>query len=438
LRVGEQRVLIAIGCGAGAVLWMWWHDTRALHGSADWLTNAGRLCGLGAGYAVIVLVGLMARVPALERGIGTATLASWHGAGGRYAVWLSCAHAVLITAGYAQTAHSSLIAQAGSLLTDYPDVLKAAVALGLLIGVGVTSARAIRRRLAYESWHLLHLYTYLAIALAFGHQFATGAEFRTHPLSRWAWAGLYLSVAVVLIWYRLLTPLRSFRRHQLHVTKVERETPAVVSVHIAGRALDRLHIEPGQFFRWRFLTRDLWWASNPYSISAPPTDDHLRITVKNSGQHSAALARLRPGTRVLAEGPYGAFTAARREPGRKVLLLAGGVGITPLRALFETIPALPGELTLVYRARGERELLLRTELDDIAVRRGATVHYLLGSSRRGARDVFTTAQLTRLIPDLADHDVFLCGPESMMAAARAGLQEAGVSARHIHDESFAL
>lgn len=437
LRIGPGVALAAIGLGALAVLVLWWHDTVFVHGLGDWLTNAGRITGLLAGYAVVVLLALMARVPALERGVGTDRLARWHAMGGRYTVSLAVAHTLLIIWGYAVTAHAGLVSQTWSLLTTYPDVLMATVAVFLLVGVGVASARAARRRLSYETWHFVHLYTYLAVALAFSHQFATGADFLNDARTRWLWSAMYIGVAALLLWYRVLTPLLALPRRQLRVVGIHRESADVVSVYVTGRRLDQLNAEPGQFFRWRFLTRDLWWAANPYSLSAPPRPDLLRITVKIAGDHSAALLALRPGTRVLAEGPYGSFTAALRRR-RKVLLLAGGVGITPLRALFETLPAHPGDVTLIYRANTPDQLVLRSELDAIADQRGARVHYLTGPPRHGANDPLSPERLRRLVPDLRHHDVFLCGPEGMMAAAQATLRQAGVPRRHIHSESFAF
>ncbi|MGH8860764.1 MAG: ferredoxin reductase family protein [Jatrophihabitantaceae bacterium] len=436
-RIEPNAALTVIGVGAAAVLALWWQDTVAVRGFGDWLTSAGRITGLLAGYAVVVLLALMARVPALERGVGTDRLARWHAFGGRYTVNLAIAHTLLIIWGYAVTAHTGLVTQTAGLLTSYPDVLMATVSLGLLVGVGVASARAARRRLAYETWHLIHLYTYLAIALAFSHQFATGADFRFNAAARWLWSGMYVLVAALLLWNRLLVPIRGALRHQLQVLEVRAENATVVSVYITGRHLDQLRAEPGQFFRWRFLSAGLWWAANPYSLSAPARPNLLRLTAKISGDHSAALRQLRPGTRVLAEGPYGAFTAARRRR-RKVLLLAGGVGITPLRALFETLPGVAGEVTLLYRANIDADIVLRGELDQIARQRGARVHYLLGPPKPGANDHLSPQRLRGLVPDLARHDVFLCGPEAMMAAAQAGLQQAGVPRRHIHHESFTL
>src|SRR5438128_361790 len=101
LRIRAEVALAAIGIGAVAVLLLWWHDTVFIRGFGDWLTNAGRITGLLAGYAVVVLLALMARVPALERGVGTDRLARWHAMGGRYTVSLAVAHTLLIIWGYA-------------------------------------------------------------------------------------------------------------------------------------------------------------------------------------------------------------------------------------------------------------------------------------------------------------------------------------------------
>jgi predicted ferric reductase len=436
-RLDPRIALGLITAGAVGVIALWWQDTFFIAGFGDWLTNAGRITGLLAGYAVVVLLALMARIPAVERGVGSDRLARWHAMGGRYTVCLSVAHTLLIIWGYAVTAHTNVVHETWSMLTSYVDVLMATVALGLLLLVGITSARAARRRLRYETWHYIHFYTYLAIALAFSHQFATGADFVSNLKARVLWSALYIVVAALLIWYRMLAPVRDMVRHDLRVAGVQPESADIVSVYITGRNLESLHAEPGQFFRWRFLTRGLWWAANPYSLSAAPRDDMLRITVKVTGDHSAALRDLRRGTRVIAEGPSGGFTAARRRQ-RRVLLIGGGVGITPIRAILETIPAGASDIAVLYRTNRVDEIVLRHELDDLAARRHAHVHYLVGPPKRGANDHLSPQRLSALVPDVAQRDVFLCGPEPMMAAARRSLLQAGVPARHIHSESFAF
>ena len=434
-RAHPNAVLAAIAAGALAVVALWWHDTATITGFGAWLTNAGRVTGLLAGYGVVVLVALMARIPPLERGIGADKLARWHAMGGRYTVSLVVAHGLLITWGYAVTAHTNVVNQTKTLLTSYPDVLAATVAGLLLLGVGISSARAARKRLRYETWYYLHFYTYLAVALAFSHQFATGADFMNNRAARVAWGGMYAAVAAAILWCRFVTPVRQAVRHRLRVQSVRVEGPGVVSVVMSGRHLDELRAESGQFFRWRFLSRGLWWTSSPYSLSAPVLPDRMRITVKTLGDHSAALATLRPGTRVVAEGPYGAMTASRRTR-RKVLLIAGGVGITPLRALFQTIPAARGDVTMLYRTSRAADVVFRHELEQLAERRGARLHIVTGRRREIGHDPLSAAALTANVPDLRHHDVYICGPTGMTQATKQALRAAGVPRRNIHHESF--
>ncbi|GAC1445715.1 MAG: ferredoxin reductase family protein [Mycobacteriales bacterium] len=435
-RIHPRVIQAAIGAGTALVILAWWQDTLGIAGLGDWLTNAGRLTGLLAGYVIVVQLLLMARVPLLEHSVGADQLARWHAFGGRYTVSLATAHTLLIIWGYSVTAHRGVVGQSADLLLSYPDVMMATVAFGLLLMVGWVSANAVRRRLAYETWYYLHFYTYLAVALAFSHQFATGADFATNLRNRVLWSMLYGGTGLLLLWYRFVRPVRAMLRHRLRVVSVQPEGENVVSLTLAGHHLEELRAEAGQFFRWRFLTRDHWWQSHPYSLSAPPQPNRLRITIKNLGDHSGALQRLRPGTPVLAAGPYGAFTASRRRR-RRVLLLAGGVGITPLRALLETMPANRGDLTLVYRVNEPGEFLFHEELDDIASRRGARVHYVAGPPA-GPHDPFVEDRLERLVPELAAHSVFVCGPPGFAVAAIAAARRGGVPAGHICDEQFAF
>jgi ferredoxin-NADP reductase len=162
--------------------------------------------------------------------------------------------------------------------------------------------------------------------------------------------------------------------------------------------------------------------------------NRIRLTVKALGDGSERLQRVAVGTRVIAEGPYGAMTAARRTR-RDVLLVAGGVGITPLRALFQTMPTSPGQdLMLLYRARDRGQLVFRQELDALAAHRQARVVYLLGSDP----DLLSAGSLARLVPGLTDRDVYLCASPGMSAAVRRSLMTAGLPSAQLHEERFAL
>jgi predicted ferric reductase len=431
-------VLAVIGLGVIVVLGLWWQSTPAFGGAGDLgelLTDAGDALGLLSGYGVVVLVALMARLPPLERGIGADRLTRWHAMGGRYVITLVTGHVLFIVWGYAVSAHESVTSESITLVTTYPDVLMATAAWFLLLGVAVFSARAARRRLSYETWYYAHLYTYLAIALAFSHQFALGPAFQMSLDARIGWSVLYATVGALILWYRVVTPLRMAARHRFTVTNTRPEAPGIVSVYITGRDFDKLRAQPGQFFRWRFLTRQLWWQSHPYSLSAMPGSDRMRITVKARGDHSGSLASLPQGTRVIAEGPYGAFIPSLR--GRRVLLIAGGVGITPIRAMFAALPRhMSDGITLLYRASHPRDVVFSRELDDIAACRNARLHYLIGSRADLGYDPLAPEELRAIVPGLHRYDAYVCGPPGMTQAAIKSLTAVGISRRRIHHESF--
>ncbi len=432
-------LLLVVWAGAAGVLWLWWSSTPAIADTAGRVIAAGRITGLLAGYLMALVVLQMARVPALERRVGSDRVARWHAMSGRYTLCLVVAHVVLTMYGYALQAGlgaGDLVRQTVDSVNQLPDLGKAAIGTGVLVFIGLVSVGPVRRRIPYDLWYHVHLLTYAATFLTFWHQLSTGNEFVVEPVAKTVWYGLYGSVTALVVWYRIVTPVRLNLRHRLRVEAVVEEAPGIVSVLMGGRRLHRMGAEAGQFFRWRFLAPGMRFSSHPYSLSAAPRPNMLRITVKAIGDHSSALRDLEPGTRVWAEGPYGALTAGRRSRG-KVLLVAGGVGITPMRALFETLPGAAGDLTLLYRANSTQDLALWNELAAIADERGARLMYAVNSPD-GARPDISPETLRRKIPDIEVHDVFLCGPPGFAQQVYEALRGAGVPARRIHHESFEM
>jgi predicted ferric reductase len=388
------------------------------------------IAGMLAGYGIVVLIGLMSRTPALERGVGADRLARWHGYGGKAVVTLMLIHAWAAVQSWADSRRESMWPALRDVV-GLPWLLAGTVGTVLLLVVAGMSIRGARRRMSYEAWHTLHLLVYAGAGLGFVHQLA-GPDLAGHRFMQLLWALLYTHAFALVLQHRLLTPLLNAHRHRIRVEAVVRETPGVVSIIVRGQHLEELEAESGQFFRWRFLTPHLWRAAHPFSLSAPPTSTHLRLTVTSLGLGSARVQELMPGTWVLPEGPYGAMTAQRRTQ-RDVLLIAGGVGITPMRALFESMPLQPGQnLLLLYRFRTPTDAIFKRELDEIAQRRGAEVKYLCGSSV----GPFTPGLFWYLVPGLLERDVYLCASPGMAAAVRRALFEAGLPRRQLHEERF--
>jgi ferredoxin-NADP reductase len=143
---------------------------------------------------------------------------------------------------------------------------------------------------------------------------------------------------------------------------------------------------------------------------------------------------------VLVEGPYGRLSPRARSR-RRVALIGAGVGITPIRALAEGLDYAPGDAVLVERCH--RQPLFRDEVDHLSRTRGLQVLRLPGPRRApeswfgpGTGEVSDLEALRHWIPDVADRDVYLCGPDGWTALVRRTLAAAGVPEAHVHVESF--
>jgi len=429
--------LVVLG-NAAAIVWLWAHGGNLEVSTAGkGLTSVARITGLLGAYAALLQVVLLARVPALERLVGFDRLTVWHRWNGHVTFDLVIVHVVASVWGYALLDHYPLGKELSTMLGGgvYPGMITATIGTALLVAVVGSSYAIARRNLPYEWWYAVHLLAYAGIALAWFHQIPTGNELVLDTTAADYWRALYAATLALLLVFRVLAPAIGFFRHDLRVAEVVEEGPGVVSLSIEGRRLERLRARPGQFFVWRFLTRRRWWTAHPFSLSAAPDGRTLRITVKALGDHSAALASVRPGTHVLVEGPFGVFTAAARRR-EKVLLIAGGIGITPVRALLEE---LHGDIVVLYRVVAEEDLVLCGELHALAARRGFAVHEVVGDHRTEAGSRLLTApHLRELVPDLAERDVFVCGPPALADVLRRELRRAGVHRRYLHAERFAL
>jgi predicted ferric reductase len=436
--IGIAVWTIVLGNTAG-IIWLWWHggNVTKVHSTGEALTSAARLTGLLSAYMALIQVLLLARLPWLERFVGFDRLIGWHRWNGHACIDLVLAHVVLSVWGYSFMDRISVWKEISTMLNGgvYPGMITATVGTVLLMAVVYTSVVIARRRLRYEWWYLVHLTAYAGIALAWFHQIPTGNELVLDRVAADYWRALYAATLALLIVYRVALPVANAFRFRMRVSEVVPEGPGVVSLRISGHALQRLNAQPGQFFLWRFLAPGRWWASHPFSLSEAPRGDSLRITVKALGDFSSDIGRVKPGTRVVAEGPFGVFTdAARRRD--KVVLIAGGIGITPIRALIEQIE---GDVVVLYRVLAQDDIVFLDELDHLGRERGVRIEYIVGdhATPEGSR-LLSAEHLHELLPDIVEREVYVCGPPEMTNAIAKNVRRAKVPARHVHAERFAL
>lgn len=303
------------------------------------------------------------------------------------------------------------------------DVFKALIALLLLILVVFTSV-VIRNKLKYETWYFVHLLTYFAILLAFGHQLELGTDFDSN-IRVVLWYLMYLFVFINIVYFKLIKIILIFLKHKFFVEKVVRETKTTVSVYIGGKDIEKFRFEPGQYVVVRFLDKNLWWQAHPFSFSSMPGNKFLRLTIKNSGDFTSEINKIKIGTKMVLDGPHGEFIADQSKS-NKILLLAGGVGVTPLRGLMEQFSNLKKDVVMVYANKNKDSVIFEKELSGYKVK-----HVFSDNGKRLDKDL-----LLELVPDIKRREAYICGPEIFNKSMKRYLQEFGV--QYLHLEEFSL
>lgn len=391
----------------------------------------GRLAGLLLQLALLAQLILIGRVAWIERLFGHDKMNRVHRVLGYSLASLLVLHPLLLSLGYASFARVGPLTQFLNFLTQWEDVALAAVGAAILTAVVLIAVPPVRRRLPYEWWYASHLFVYVALISVFAHQL-NGADVSTGRGTH-IWVALNLAVALLYASYRFGRPIYRYWRHRFRVERVVEEAPNVHSVYIAGRDMASFRFEPGQFANWYFFQKDFIF-SHPFSFSAAPDGERLRITVKSVGNFTRKVRELRPGTPVVVDGPLGTFTAAAAETG-KYLFIAGGIGITPIRSMLEGLSRNGGaDATLIYGVRTVSDAALRFELERFAPR----THLVLSDEKREGYESgrVGAALVERLVPDFRDRDAYLCGPVPMMESMATQLVAAGVPRSRVHYEKF--
>ncbi|WNM26320.1 ferredoxin reductase family protein [Demequina capsici] len=400
----------------------------------DYLYSLGRALGIVATVLMLAQVLLVSRAPWIEGSVGHDATTALHTRLGRWAIILMLAHAATIVSMTGYYDGRTPWSETAALFTQSWFLATAQLALALFLVVLALSLAVVRRRWRYEAWHAVHLIVYAAVAAAVPHQVLEGSTFRHGDLATGYWIALYVVAFGALLTHRVIQPLVRLRRHDTRVASVRSLPDGSTDIVVSGRGLSALGAHPGQFMLWRFLDRERWREAHPFSLAAAPADTSLRVTVKPSGDFTTALRHVRPGTRVMVEGPLGVFTHRARR-GHGTVLVAAGIGVTPVRAMLEAME--PGEpCDVVVRIRSGEEAPLLDEVRELAAQSGATLHLLEGPRGDGWVPRGSEATLVTLAPGVAERDVFVCGPAAWAAQVAADAEGSGVPAEAIHRERF--
>ncbi|HVI69575.1 MAG TPA: ferredoxin reductase family protein [Magnetospirillaceae bacterium] len=397
----------------------------------------GRLFGLFATFCALTQFVVMGRVGWLEPIFGLDRLAIFHRRNGMATISFILLHSSLMT-----LTHPLLQGSTNFLdIIHVPYVWMAMIAEVLFILTVGLSIYIVRKHLKFETWYVVHLLNYLAIALVPWHQLTNGGDFLTNPLFANYWIVLYVFTALNVLYWRFGMTIIKFTRHDFTVEKVVKETPTATSVYIKVRNLDRFKAKGGQFVLVRFLAKPFIFQEHPFSLSMLPSSEHLRLTIRQVGDFTNMIPQLQPGTKVWVHGPFGAFTHEQQRT-NKLLYIVGGIGITPIRSMIEDQARRgeSGNAVLLYGNRTANDTIFLDELTQLGKQIAMPMYNVLSEQKdyKGEKGYIDIEKIERLVPDVRTRDVFICGPPPMMYGLIDELKKVGMPAAQIHYERFSL
>lgn len=346
---------------------------------------------------------------------------------------------------YAAVALVSLLLMAGNLLHRIPLLSR-------------WRLRLLKRPLFdYSHLKLFHNVVSIAAILVTLHVYHAAATQESLMRMRLivAWAGVAL---LFYVWHKFIRPLAGVIPGW-RVARVEAIAPDVVEIGLTRPGLEntsadglamapgvscRTAWKPGQFAYLRVLSSVTGLEEHPFTIASPPGGVFPAFVIKRVGNYTGRLANLKPGERVIMDGPYGVFTPAmpERAEGAPLIFIAGGIGITPFLSVLKewSSSRIQGDVALLWCVRRAEDFLYRDFFESLSAAqpRFRFVPVVTGAPEAGGVALSIGSALESLCPphQRRQAKVYICGPEGMRLWAMGHLASLGFLRRHLHCEAF--
>jgi predicted ferric reductase len=412
--------------------------TGSLPPSRDFWTEFA----VAIGYSGLAMMGLQFGLTARFRYVtepwGEDVIYHFHRQISQIAVGLVVAHALIMS-----VRHPEMFALPAA-IADVPiGAVFAFVSIFALIALVVTAIWRVKLKIGYETWHLAHIALAL-VAVAAGVAHMVGwAFYLVDPWKRALWTGLTIFWVGLLLYVRIVKPLFMLRR-PYRVAEVRKERGDTTTLVMLPDGHSGFRFSPGQFGWLNLWGSPFRITGHPFSFSssAEANDGRIEMSIRNLGDFTSAIAEVPVGQRVYLDGPYGAFTIGN--PADMHVLIAGGVGITPMMSMIRTLADRDDKrpVVLVYGSKDWESITFRDELEALKARINLTIVHVLSKPPAGwtGETGFITAEMFKrhLPPPYADHEYFICGPGPMMDAIETVLGELGVPLSKYHSERYSF
>jgi predicted ferric reductase len=414
----------------------WVNLRHACDGVPFTARSAGKVAGLLAAGLFVMQFVLSARIKALDRAFALDRLLRVHKYFGATAGVLALFHPLLVYTG------AAALPKALSLQL-WPEILGALALLFVLVVVA-TSLWRVFLEISFETWRAVHQLAFVIVIAVGVHSLALGLDLAA-GWARAFWWAMLAAYALLFVWVKVARPI-ALGKNAFTVRSVDRVTHDTWNIELEAGEGGEFEYLPGQFAFLRLFGEGIKAEEHPFTISSSPSrGGQISFTIKESGDFTKTIGRVKTGDRATVDGPYGRFSHVLHGAGNDdLLLIAGGVGITPLLSMLRFM-ADSGDtrsVTLVWGNKTERDILFRSEIEALTgTMRDFQVHHVLSNQEdwAGPKGYITADLLGKLLGDgELNRRVFLCGPPVMMDLVSKALRELGVPRRRIHSERFAL
>jgi predicted ferric reductase len=401
---------------------------------------------VGAGFIGFSLMALefalISRLNAAAQPFGQDALQLFHNWMGILALGLLLLHPILlIFSGYPASCWLNPFAACGNTAT-----VTASLSLYALILLILTSVFRQQFRLSYEVWQVMHgLLAIFILVASLVHVFILG-RFTSTDLMKAMWLLYAVVVVSLILWYKILKPILNWDRPwEVVENRQERGRSHTLVLKPVGH--EGFSFQPGQYAWIKKGRTPFGVGQHPISFSSSgdvPSGGQVSFTIKELGDWSGEIVpAIQPGEKMWLDGPHGVLSTDR-EQGMGYVLIAGGIGITPLYSMCQTM-AERGDVRpvlLFYGAQDWENLTFREQLDELTKEMSLQVIYLLTDppeSWEGETGYVNGEILQRYLPEQYRRFVyFICGPQPLMDAMEEALPSLGVPSENVLSERFGM
>ena len=436
MRQKRQFILAAIALVLLVMFYGWLIKSgHTLTTSSERIIAISRIAGIIATAGVLLEFLVMSRAPFIENNFSLEEINEFHRYAGYTIVYSLIVHVVFVTVGYGALDHLSLWRQFWVFPSQFSGLLSALVGSAALITAAAFSIKLIRTKIPYEIWYFIHIIVYGSIILTFSHQIDSGGDVSTVPWMRAYWYFLFGLLFVIVAYYRFLRHVSLSLYHGFRVEKIVPEATGIYSVYVSGKNIQKYKYVAGQYAHWRFLHPHFILQNHPFSISSIPGSDHLRFTFKTSGDFTNKLSSVPLGTRLFVDGPRGSFVTDHSYD-RRVLMIAGGIGVSPFIPLSKSLLEDNRDVTVLYSVVNSSDIAFSDEFEQLAKSYPTT--FQLAIHVASERGYITEASLLKFIAQDRNEAVYVCGPPAMTNAIIKQLKNIGFDDDQIITEQFSF